>query len=403
VKGRDLIRFSFISIERSPARTALMLLAMAIAVTSVILLTGLGEAARRYVVNEFATLGTNLVFVLPGKSETAGGTLGASMGGTTRPITINDAMALRNHTAVTAVAPMVVGAASINRSGLERETMVMGATSEMLSVRQWRMASGQFLPAADWQRSSAVCVIGSNIASELFAGESSAVGRWLRIGESRFRVIGVLSTTGTSFGTNVEETVIVPLRSAMTLFNTDNIFRVMVESKSPEAMKNVTAFVKETFIARHHGEEDVTVITQDAMLSTFNSVFNALTFTVTGIAAISLGVAGVLIMNVMLVSVSQRTSEVGLLKAVGAAPAQIVTLFLAEAALLSVIGAIAGVAVGLSACWLITWLYPKLQLIPPLWAVAAGVGVAFVTGILFGILPARRAAALDPIAALARR
>jgi len=130
-------------------------------------------------------------------------------------------------------------------------------------------------------------------------------------------------------------------------------------------MNRVTGFVRETLIKRHHGEEDVTVITQDAMLDTFNSVFNALTMTVAGIAAISLAVAGVLIMNVMLVSVSQRTSEVGLLKAIGAAPSQIVTLFLAEAALLSVIGAVAGVAMGLIGCWVVTSLYPDLQLIPP--------------------------------------
>lgn len=403
MNSRDLIRFSFVSIERSPARTALMLLAMAIAVTSVILLTGLGEAARRYVVSEFVTLGTNLVFVMPGKSETASGTLGATMGGTTRPITIDDAIALKNHVSVARVAPMVVGAASINRDGLERETVVMGATSEMLPVHRWRMASGQFLPATDWHRSAAVSVIGSKIESELFAAEASAVGQWLRIGDSRFRVVGVLSTTGTNLGINVEESVFVPLRSAMTLFNSVNIFRVVVESKSPDSLSRVSEFVRETFIRRHHGEEDVTVVTQDAMLSTFNSVFNALTLTVAGIAAISLGVAGVLIMNVMLVSVSQRTGEVGLLKAIGAAPSQILTLFLAEAALLSVIGAIAGVATGLSGCWLITWFHPRLQLIPPLWAVLAGVGVAFVTGVLFGILPAFRAAALDPIAALAKR
>lgn len=403
MNGRDLLRYSFVTIERSPARTALMLLAMAIAVTSVILLTGLGEAARRYVVNEFATLGTNLVFVLPGKSETAGGTLGASMGGTTRPITIDDAIALKDHASVAAVAPMVVGAASINRAGLERETLVMGATSEMLPVRQWRMASGQFLPSTDWNRSASVCVIGSKIESELFTSGTTPVGQWLRIGESRFRVIGVLASTGNSFGTNVEETVIVPVRSAMTLFNTENIFRVIVESKTAASMNRVTGFVRETLIKRHHGEEDVTVITQDAMLDTFNSVFNALTMTVAGIAAISLAVAGVLIMNVMLVSVSQRTSEVGLLKAIGAAPSQIVTLFLAEAALLSVIGAVAGVAMGLIGCWVVTSLYPDLQLIPPVWAVLAGIGVAFITGIVFGILPARRAAALDAITALSRR
>jgi len=402
VTSRDLFRFSFLSIERSPARTALMLLAMAIAVTSVIMLTGLGEAARRYVVKEFVVLGTNLVFVLPGKSETTGGTLNASVGGSTRPITIDDTLALKNHPSVAKVAPMVVGAAAISRAGLERETVVMGATSEMLSVRKWQMAKGQFLPEADWHRASSICVIGSEIESEFF-GNKPAIGQWLRIGESRFRVIGVLATTGSNFGTVVEETVMVPIASSMSLFNTESVFRVVVESKTSDSINLVTEFARNSFITRHHGEEDVTVITQDAMLETFNAIFGALTMTVAGIAAISLTVAGILIMNVMLVAVSQRTSEIGLLKAVGATPSQIVQMFLSEAALLSVIGAIVGVCVGLAGCWLITTLYPSLEMAPPAWAVAAGIGVAFVTGIVFGILPARRAAKLDPITALAGR
>jgi len=375
---------------------------MAIAVTSVIMLTGLGEAARRYVVKEFVVLGTNLVFVLPGKSETTGGTLNASMGGSTRPITIDDTLALMHHPSVARVAPMVVGAAAISHAGLERETAIMGVTSEMLPVRKWRMATGQFLPEANWNKASSVCVIGSEIESELFGG-TSAIGKWLRIGESRFRVIGVLGTAGSNFGTLVEETVVVPIASSMSLFNTDGVFRVIIESKTPDAIDSVANFAVQSFITRHHGEEDVTVITQDAMLETFNAIFGALTMTVAGIAAISLTVAGILIMNVMLVSVSQRTSEVGLLKAVGATPNQIVQMFLSEAALLSVIGAIIGVGVGLAGCWLITWFYPSLEMSPPAWAVAAGIGVAFVTGILFGILPARRAAALDSIAALAGR
>jgi len=384
MSSRDLLRYALLSIERAPSRTALMLLAMAIAVTSVILLTGLGEAARRYVVEEFASLGTNLVFVLPGKSETTGGTLSSSFGGTTRPITIDDAQALTHHPAVARVAPMVVGAAALNRAGLERETVIIGSTGELLAVRQWRMARGQFLPDFDWNRASPVCVIGSKIESEFFGGKPS-IGEWVRIGESRFRVIGVLGSTGNNFGASIEESVIVPIASSMSVFNTRDVFRVILESKTPELIETVTEFARNTFISRHHGEEDVTVITQDAVLETFNSIFRALTLTVAGIGAISLTVAGVLIMNVMLVAV------------------EIVQMFLTEAALLSVIGAIIGVGAGLLGCWLITTFYPSLAVVPPVWAVASGIGVAFVTGIGFGILPARRAAALDPITALAGR
>lgn len=402
MKAADVVRFSFHSIERSPVRTALMLLAMAIGVAAVVLLTGLGEAARRYVTDEFASLGTNLVIVLPGKSETTGGTLGASFGGTTRDLTVDDAFALTRHHHVSRVAPIIVGAAGVQHAGLEREVPIFGTTQEMLAIRHWQMAKGQFLPDGDWSRASPVCVIGAKVQSELF-GRTEAIGRWLRIGDSRFRVIGVLESEGRSIGVDVEEIVIVPVASAMALFNTQTMFRVLVESKTSDAIASVKAFTAKTIAARHHGEEDVTVITQDAVLSTFDQIFTALTMTVGGIAAISLAVAGVLIMNVMLVAVSQRTGEVGLLKAVGAAPRQIVILFLTEAALLALFGSLVGLGVGLAGGWLVSQLYPAVNMAPPLWAVIAGTGVAVATGLVFGILPARRAAQLDPVLALAKR
>ncbi len=309
--GRDIVRYAFHSIERSPGRTALMLLAMAIGVAAVVLLTALGEAARRYVSDEFASLGTNLVIVLPGRSETTGGTLGASFGGTTRDLTLDDAFALNRHYGVSQVAPIIIGAAGVQHAGLEREVPIFGTTSEMLPIRHWRMEQGQFLPETDWERSSPVCVIGGKIRDELF-GDVAPIGRWLRIGDSRFRVIGVMASEGRSIGVDVQEMVIVPVASAMTLFNTQTMFRVLVEASSRDAIPAVRQHVRSTIRARHHGEEDVTVITQDAVLATFDQIFTALTMTVGGIAAISLGVAGVLIMNVMLVAVAQRTSEIGL-------------------------------------------------------------------------------------------
>ena len=396
----DIVRFSFHSIKRAPARTALMLLAMAIGVAAVVVLTGLGEAARRYVTSEFASLGTNLVIVLPGKSETTGGTLGASFGGTTRDLTVDDAFALKRHRNVARVAPLIIGAAGVQHAGRVREVPIFGTTSQMPEIMHWPMAKGQFLPDNDWSRSSPVCVIGIKIESELF-GKESAVGRWLRIGDSRFRVIGVLGSEGRSIGFDAEEMVIVPVASAMTLFNTQTLFRILVEADSRESMPVVRDFVRSTILERHRGEEDITVVTQDAVLDTFDQIFTALTLTVGGIAAISLSVAGVLIMNVMLVSVSQRTNEVGVLMAVGAAPQQIVTLFLAEAALLSLFGALIGLGVGLAGSWLATQIYPALDMTPPLWAVLAAAGVAVATGLVFGIMPARRAAQLDPVFALA--
>lgn len=400
MKMLDVIRYSFQSIGRTPGRTALMLLAMAIGVAAVIVLTGLGEAARRYVVDEFASLGTNLVVIIPGKSETTGGMLTAGFGGTTRDLTLDDAIALTRSPYVSRVAPIIVGAAGVQHAGLEREAPIFGTTSQMLTIRHWHMRDGRFLPATDWSRASPVAVIGAKIKSELF-GQGAAVGRLLRIGDRRFRVIGVLASAGHSIGVDTEELVIVPVASAMSLFDTQSMFRVLIEAHSRESLAAVKDFARTTITARHRGEEDVTVITQDAVLDTFDQIFNVLTLTVGGIAGISLAVAGVLIMNVMLVAVSQRTNEVGVLKAIGATPRQITTLFLGEAALLSLLGALLGLGVGLLGGWLATFWLPALNMAPPVWAVAAGVAMAVATGLVFGIQPARRAARLDPVLALA--
>lgn len=383
-------------------RSLLMLLAMGIGVAAVIILTSLGEGARRYVAGEFASLGTNLIIVLPGRSETAGVAPGMFVGATPRDLTIADASALRRSHAVRRVAPMVVGSALGSWRIGERELPVLGSTAELLDIRHWSMSRGRFLPPGDPEEARPVCVIGANVRNELF-GNEPALGEWLRLGEWRFRVIGVLETEGRSIGLDVEDLVIVPVASAQALFDTPALFRILVEASSREAMPRARDFVTRTLKERHQGEEDVTVVTQDAVLATFDRVFRALTLTVGGIAAISLGVAGVLIMNIMLVAVTQRTAEIGVLKAVGASQRQIQLLFLSEAAALSLAGAAAGLAVGQAGSWLLGRLYPALPAGAPTWAVAAALGLALTTGIVFGLLPARRAARLDPVQALSRR
>lgn len=399
MKVLDGAKFALGSVHRAPLRTALMLLAMAIGVVAVVMLSALGNAAKDYVVAEFSSLGTNLVIVLPGRSETTGGTLTASYGGTNRPLTIEDAEALTRGYHVTRVAPIIVGAAGVQHGGLEREAPIFGGTHEMQAIRHWQMARGQFLPAANWQRTTAVCVIGLTIAEELF-GEVDPVGQWLRVGENRFRVIGVLANTGRSLGIDVDEVVVVPVASAMRLFNRDSLFRILLEASSRSSVTSVRDFAEATLAERHHGERDVTVITQDAVLDTFDEIFNLMTLAVLGIASVSLLVAGLLIMNVMLVAVAQRTAEVGVLKALGASAGKVVQLFLLEAVLLSAIGAAVGVLIGMTGTWLLGLINPALDGPIPLWAILAAIFVALSTGVLFGVTPARRAARLDPIAAL---
>jgi putative ABC transport system permease protein len=264
------------------------------------------------------------------------------------------------------------------------------------------MAQGSFLPAGEIDRDMAVCVLGSKVRSELFP-HGPAVGATVRIGERRFRVIGILGDSGRSIGFDLQEIVVIPVSSALQLFNSGSLFRIMITARDRDAMPRLQRAVRAQLAERHQGEEDVTVVTQDAVLATFNRIFTALTLTLAGIASISLAVAGILIMNVMLVAVSQRTSEVGLMKALGARGSQITALFLAEAVLLSIVGACLGLAVGYAADWVIGRIYPALPMGPPIWAVVLAVLIAVASGVVFGLLPARRAARLDPVVALAGR
>lgn len=402
MRFRDLIQLSLDSAIRARMRSIMLLLAMTIGVAAVIALTSLGEGARRYVASEFQALGTRLVIVIPGRSETGGVAPGLLAGETPRDLTLTDALVVQRLPGVERVAPLVIGSAPVSAGALEREAPVMGSSADLLPVHGFKLARGQFLPPGELSRDTAVAVIGANIARELFPGRD-AIGGNVRIGDRRFRVIGILGDQGRMIGLDSQELVIVPVSAAQALFNSESLFRLLIQARTREDMHRVRAETIEAIKLRHQGEEDVTVITQDALLSTFDRIFTALTLTLAGIASISLAVAGVLIMNVMLVSVSQRTSEVGLLKAIGATRAQITALFLTEAILLSVAGAVTGLLGGLGVDWIVGNIYPALPLSPPVWAVVLAIVVAIISGVVFGLMPARRAARLDPVAALAGR
>ncbi|MGZ5028846.1 MAG: ABC transporter permease, partial [Methylobacter sp.] len=381
---KDTLTQALAAISTQRLRAGLIILAMSIGIASVSVLTALGESARRYVVNEFEALGTNLVIVLPGRTETTGGQP-PLFGETPRDLTLDDAEALFRSHHIAAIAPLTIGSAPVSSLGLERETNIVGSTHALRRVRRLTVAQGSFLPQAEIDKTLSVCVIGQTIRKELFANQP-ALGQWLRINDRRFRVIGVLVSEGQSVGIDFDEIVIIPVASAQALFDTHSLFRVLVETKSKPDMYKAVDEIKDIIKARHEGEDDVTLITQDSVVSTFDKILTALTLTVAGIAGISLAVAGVLVMNVMLVSVTQRTAEIGLLKALGATKRQLLWLFLTEAAILSLAGAVLGV---------LQALYPDFPMELPAWALLAALAVSLLTGLLFGVLPARKAAKLD--------
>lgn len=401
MKPQDTLHFSYQALRTNPGRTALILLAMSIGVTAIIVLTSLGEGARLFVIQQFQGLGSNLIMVLPGRTETTGGAP-PLLGTTPRDLTVEDALALQHSPAITAVAPIILGAAPVTYHNREREVTIMGSTPALLNARQLQLHSGQNLPDDTSRDSAAVCLLGETVWRSLFANRK-ALGAWLRIGDTRFRVIGILSSKGQSLGADMGDMVIIPIDKARQLFNAPSLFQILVtarhQNQLAQAKQDITRIIRQ----RHDGEDDITLITQDSMISTFGNILNALTWAVGGIAAISLLIAGVLIMNVMLIAVSQRKAEIGLLKALGAPTRQVMRLFLTEAVLLAATGGIIGLLCGIGGVALLNQFIPDFSVQPPLWALITSLLITFLTGLLFGNIPARQAAKLDPVAALSGR
>lgn len=397
---QDTFALSFRTVVSYRLRALLILLAMALGVAAVVVLTALGEGARRFVVNQFSSLGTNLVIVIPGRAETSGGFPGALVGETPRDLTLDDAKSLSEVRGVRRFAPLNVGAVEISAGGRLREITILGSTAELIAVRHMEIAQGRFHAGLD--ANPAEIVLGAALAEALFPA-GNALGQRVRLGDRRFRVAALFAKQGESMGFNTDEIALIPVDHAQALFNTESLFRILIEAESRASIEPVKAGVTAKLKIRHDGEEDVTVITQDAILATFDRILRALTLAVSGIAAISLAVAGILVMNVMLVAVSQRTAEIGLLKALGATRQDIKRLFLFETLWLALAGAAAGILIGYLGSLGLRLAYPQLPAYPPAWASIAAIFTALVTGIVASLLPASKAAKLNPVLALSRR
>lgn len=396
----DTLQISFKTVLSYRIRSLLIVLAMALGVAAVVVLTALGDGARNYVINQFSSIGTNLLVVLPGRAETSGAFLGAVLGQTPRDLTLKDAQLIGRLPQVRRYAPLNVGEAELSAANRLREVTVLGSNANLIPIRHMKLAQGSFL--AQGTESNAQIVLGAKIANEFFP-RTQAIGQRIRLGDSRFLVSGVLTAQGETMGYNTDEIVIIPIGYAQAMFNTTSLFRILIEAKSHSEIEPAKQAILATVKQSHDGEEDITVITQDAILSTFDRILQALTLAVAGIAAISLIVAGILVMNVMLVAVSQRTAEIGLLKAIGATSADIRRLFFAEALLLSLAGAILGFLLGQFGSLMLRLAFPQLPAWPPAWASIAGITVALITGVLASLMPASKAAKLNAVNALGKK
>lgn len=393
----DLIRFCAGSVGAHRLRTALSMLGIAIGIAAVILLTTIGEGTRAYILRQFTQFGTNILSIHPGKTETIG--VPGVLGGTTHKLTIDDAMAIQRLREVERVVALSVGQGRVEAEGLGRSVYVYGVTADMPAVWRFTVGQGQFLPPGDPRRGAAVTVLGSKLKRELF-GEKNALGKFVRVAGTRLRVIGVMSPRGRLLGFDIDDSAYVPVATGMRMFNQDELNEINVTFSHAGRTDEVARAVRRLLVDRHRGHEDFTVTTQNAMLEVFDNVMATVTIAVGAIGGISLLVGAIGILTMMWIAVGERTAEIGLLRALGATSRQVLAIFLAEAIVLAVAGGLAGIGLGLGTAWLLSALLPGLPLHTPLTFLVAAVVVSLTTGLLAGVMPARRAAALDPVEAL---
>jgi len=394
----DMMRMAWVAVAGHRLRSALTMLGIAIGISAVILLTSLGEGLRLFVVSEFTQFGTNLIGINPGKSETSGGNP-AAMAGSIRRLTVEDVDVLRRIPQVETAMPVAFGNARVEFAERGRSVFIYGVTSEMPQVWKFEVRQGQFLPPGDPRQGAAVAVLGSKLKRELF-GDANALGERVRIGGRPFRVIGVMEPKGQFLNIDLDDNVFLPVSQAMSLLNREDLFEIDVVYHNAQATQAVVAAIRAVMLERHDGEEDFTITSQESMLQTLDRIIGVVTAAVGAIGGISLLVGAIGILTVMWISVNESTSEIGLLRALGARRGQVQAFFLLQAALLATAGGALGVAVGFGIIQLLHLAVPALPVSTPIEYVLGALALSFAVGIASGVLPARRAAGLDPIEAL---
>ncbi len=381
-------------------RTALTMLGIIIGIASVIMILSLGQGASQAITSQVASLGTNLIIIIPGTQKP-----GEISNTTTLKYT--DAEALAQPGAVPnigAVTPIVTLNAPVAANGQSKNITVNGVSPSYADVYSLALDQGTFIGQDDVEANSRVAVLGPTVVTDLFGADSNPIGQIITIKSRAFRVIGVTAAKGSSGFSNPDETVYIPVTTGMTeLLGQDYVGAVIVSATNADQIDQTMTDIKNFLLDRHKITDpslaDFTIRSSKDAISILGTITGILTGGLAGIAAISLVVGGIGIMNIMLVTVTERTREIGLLKAIGAKRKDILTQFLIEAVVLTVSGGIVGIIIGTSFTFLITRFAPIPFVLSPI-SIILAVGVSTLVGIIFGIYPAQRAARLSPIDAL---
>lgn len=392
----DLSRLSFRAITSHKLRSSLTALGIIVGIFAVVLLTSIGEGIHRYVLQQFTQFGTNLIAVTPGKTSVFGMS-GATIN-TVRPLSLEDAENLRQLENILDVVPVVQGNARVEAGERQRRTQVFGTGSAVPEVWKINVKLGRFFPRDEDTNPRSFAVLGSKLYKELF-GDENPLGQRVRIGSDRFVVTGVMEEKGQMLGFDLDDSIYIPTAKALQLFDREGLMEADLLYRPGASAEQVAEAVKRRLIARH-GQEDFTLVTQNQMLSTLDSVLGVLTMAVGALGGISLLVGSVGILTIMTISVSERISEIGLLRAIGAERRTIFSLFLGEALTLSTAGGIGGVILGVATVQAIKLFLPGLP-VQFAWPYIIGaLLLSMLIGLAAGIVPAMQAARLNPLEAL---
>lgn len=395
----EITSLAFKSILRNKTRSVLTMLGIIIGVASVILLVSIGQGLQKYITDQFEQLGANLVVVVPGRVARGGGNALSSgppnFNGS--KLTLSDAAGVAKiQGPIESVGTGIETPGSVSYLGKTKYTTVAGMDAQYMKIRNLDVSRGKNITVSDVRAERNVVVLGETVIQKLF-GQGQAIGREVAIGGQKFKVIGVLKSIGSGgLGVDVNDFAIIPVTSAQKVFGMKTIMVIGVKADTKEDIPVVISLVKKELLKKYK-DDDFSVVDQSSLVDSINQILGVVTIALGGIAAISLVVGGVGIMNIMLVSVTERTREIGLRKAVGAKPNDILYQFIIEAVTLSLTGGIIGVLIGsLGSLALGKFVSTSVSF----WSVVLAFGVSAGVGIVFGVAPAARASKLDPIEAL---
>jgi putative ABC transport system permease protein len=402
MKRVTLVKVAAQSILKNKMRTLLTMLGIVIGVAAVIVMVAVGQGAQARITQQIRNLGTNMIVITPGTSQAGGVSQGA---GTFNRLTVEDAEKLdRESLLLAAVSPVIFSRAQVIGGQGNWRTMINGVATEYFTIRDWQVSDGALFSEADVSAMRKVALLGSTVAASLFpAGD--AVGQQVQLRSVPFTVVGVLASKGqTATGSDQDDVVIVPYTTARTrLSGWARVQQILVSTYSPAdiaaAQDEIRSLLRESHRLGDDDDDDFTVRNQDELATAASATTKVMSWLLAAIASISLIVGGIGIMNIMLVSVTERTREIGIRMAVGARGSDVLTQFLIESVVISVLGGLIGLLVGFAGAALLGRLTGWSMATPPE-AVLIAVGFAAAVGVFFGFYPARQAAALDPIQAL---